>query len=196
VQKGVCWSVSSSLDLDIWDSPWIPPWMASNPPLTFLCILFLASMSLIALFLHLENGIIPLLIPFFILNQLTKSKPSTVSKFLGPLDLDVKSAHELAFGPPSLNKSPLWSLRIQLTPKYLLWKISWNILPMHTNVFRFLPNAREKMFRCPFCLGSPETLQYIFLGCPFARRLWHNSCWPLNTSALSSHPLPVKLKRC
>jgi hypothetical protein len=103
----------------------------------------------------------------------------------------------MASSPFSLSSSPLsltnwqflWSLRIQFRLNYLLWKISWNILPVCPNIFRFFPTVDEELLRFPLCSGPPKTLQYIFLGCPFARRLWLNSSWPLITSSLSSQPI-------
>lgn len=73
--------------------------------------------------------------------------------------------------------------------KHFLWKFTWNILPVRTNIFKFNHTIDPEQLACPLCLGPPESIQHIFLPCPFARSIWRHSSWPLNTTVFESHPI-------
>jgi hypothetical protein len=77
---------------------------------------------------------------------------------------------------------------------HVIWKISWNILPVRPNIFKFTPVAGQKDTCCPMCNGSQETIQHILLSRPFARIIWRNIRWPLDTSTYGSLPITVWIK--
>ncbi|GLT52905.1 hypothetical protein SLA2020_262140 [Shorea laevis] len=207
VEKGAWWSIASGTSIDIWNSPWIPSINGFKPtpnPLLFQ----LPNLSVANLISpHLRCWNLPLLNSLF--------DPHTTSKILGihlPINpsLDkmiwtpsptgvftVKSAFELDFPSPLLLPSPLpptdwnslWNLKIQHRLKHFLWRITWDILPLRTNIFKFSPLASPETLSCPLCNGPAESIHHIFLACPFARAIWRNTPWPLNTSFFESFPI-------
>jgi hypothetical protein len=108
----------------------------------------------------------------------------------------VKSAHDLS-AIPSGRPSPLaeaawfslWGLKIQARLKHLLWKIAWDILPSRANISRFVVQAAEEAWVCPFCKGPLETLTHIFLECSLASFIWRNSPWPSIIVGFSNKPI-------
>jgi hypothetical protein len=108
----------------------------------------------------------------------------------------MKSAHDLST-IPSGRSSPLaeaawfslWGLKIQARLKHLLWKIAWDILPSRANISRFVVQAAEEAWVCPFCKGPLETLTHIFLECSLASFIWRNSPWPSIIVGFSNKPI-------
>lgn len=84
--------------------------------------------------------------------------------------------------------------KIKLRLDHVIWKISWNILPVRPNIFKFTLVAGQKDTCCPMCNGSQETIPHILLSCPFARIIWRNIRWPLDTSTYGSLPITVWIK--
>lgn len=180
VQKGAYWSVSTGLELNIWDSPWIPilDGFKPTPNLSLSSIHPLNISDLISSSSRDWNQPLALFNSFFILIA-TQIKAIHLSR-IPYLDrwiwtpvpngiFSAKSAHELASAPTSLNNFPLiptdwrllWSLQIQYRLKHLLWRISWSILPVRTNISEFLPNASEEMLSCPFCSPQKNSSAYF-----------------------------------
>jgi hypothetical protein len=191
--KGACWSISTGHYLNIRETPWIPS-LAGFKPLPNPDLISLPNLNVSDLISHITRDwyspILNLLFdPISIDNIKAIHLPPSPTldrwvwtPFPNGFFL-VKSAHSLISiqsNPPlsPSNWKILWSLRIQLRFKHLLWRISWNILPVRTNIFRFLPTADLEMLCCPMCSGPSKTLQHLFLGCPFAKRLWLSSSGP------------------
>jgi hypothetical protein len=189
VAKGACWLVSSGTNLNIWSTPWIPS-LAGFKPSPNSDLTFLPNLNVSDLISPVtRDWYSPIL--NFLFDPISVEKIKAIHLPQSPsLDrwvwtpspngsFSVKSAHSLISNPTFPPISPLspsdwkslWSLRIQHRLKHLLWRISWNILPIRTNIFRFLPDADLEMVCCPMCSGPPESLQHLFLGCPFARSL-------------------------
>jgi hypothetical protein len=61
-------------------------------------------------------------------------------------------------------------------------------LPIRPNIFRFLHQQDLDMVCCLLCQLPVESLQHIFLSCPFSRIMWPNSLWPLHTVSFSHMP--------
>jgi hypothetical protein len=108
----------------------------------------------------------------------------------------IKSARDIHL-PPSSRGSPLppvdwqtlWGLKLQARLKHLLWKIAWNILPYRANIGRFVNSEDDNAWVCPFCNGTLETLNHIFLDCDLAKILWRTSPWPLLISSFAAKPI-------
>jgi hypothetical protein len=212
IQRGACWAVSSGHQVSIWNDPWIPNIAgfkpSQNPSLPSLPNLTVSDL----ISFPLRSWNIPLLNFLFDPPSVSHIQaihipqspcadrwtwtPSPSGRF------SVKSAHEVANPLPPSHYSPLfpsdwkllWGLKIQYRLKHFLWKLSWNILPLRPNIFRFSLQQDPDMLCCPICQGSAESLQHIFLSCPFARILWRNSRWPLDTLAFSSLPFVSWIK--
>lgn len=207
VLQGACWLVSSGTNLNIWDSPWIPsivgfkpapnPSLPSLPNLTISDLIAFPNRGWNFPLLHFlfdpptVNSILSIHLPAIPALDRWIWAPSSSGRF------SVKSAHEVAssfyLGQPSpLSPSDwncLWGLKVQLRLKHFLWKITWNILPVRTNIFKFVSNVDQEVQCCPFCLGPLETLQHIFFECPLARLIWFNSNWPMNLTAFTNLPI-------
>jgi hypothetical protein len=206
VQKAACWMISSGLNLNIWDEPWIPN-IEGFKPTPHPSLPSLPNFNISDLFSYPSRGWnTPLIL--FLFDALTASKildihllhnpspdlwswiPSPTGRF------SVKSAYEMINPLSSSTISPLcpsdwkllWSLKIQFRLKHFLWKLAWNILPIRPNIFRFLYQQDPDMLCCPLCQLSVESLQHIFLSCPLSRIMWQNSLWPLHTVSFSYMP--------
>ena len=70
-----------------------------------------------------------------------------------------------------------------------MWKIAWNILPFRDKISRFVVQAAEGAWACPFCKGPLESLCHIFLECSLATFLWRNSPWPSIIDGFSYKPI-------
>jgi hypothetical protein len=198
--------ISSGLNLNIWDEPWIPN-IEGFKPTPHPSLPSLPNFNISDLFSYPSRGWnTPLIL--FLFDALTASKildihllhnpspdlwswiPSPTGRF------SVKSAYEMINPLSSSTISPLcpsdwkllWSLKIQFRLKHFLWKLAWNILPIRPNIFRFLYQQDPDMLCCPLCQLSVESLQHIFLSCPLSRIMWQNSLWPLHTVSFSYMP--------
>jgi hypothetical protein len=206
VQKGACIAISSGLNVEVWQSPWIPlnPNFRPSPNANLVSLPTFNVADLV-----LADGCswnASLLADLF--------DPSTVQNILSiylpqhrGLDkwtwapspsgtFSVKSAHELS-AIPGGRTSPLaevawlslWGLKIQARLKHLLWKIAWNILPSRDNISRFVVQVAEGAWVCLFCKGPLESLCHIFLECSLATFLWRNSPWPSIINGFSNKPI-------
>jgi len=64
-----------------------------------------------------------------------------------------------------------------------LWKIAWNILPTMAQLNAIFPSYIST--ECPLCKSALDSLQHLFFNCTFAQVVWHNSPWPLDSTALN-----------
>uniref|UniRef100_A0A2N9GLU6 CCHC-type domain-containing protein n=1 Tax=Fagus sylvatica TaxID=28930 RepID=A0A2N9GLU6_FAGSY len=114
--------------------------------------------------------------------------PSSSGKFTA------KSAYWLDQKPRFENNGPLtsvewkslWKLKIHDRLKLMLWKMAWGMLPtmVALNV-RFRVNSTQ----CQLCNSGVETLEHLFIECPFARIAWYLSPWPFRFNVIS--PLSI-----
>ncbi|KAG8388583.1 hypothetical protein BUALT_Bualt02G0140600 [Buddleja alternifolia] len=68
----------------------------------------------------------------------------------------------------------LWKAKIHERLKFFMWKISVGILPTCDKIGRFLPLINPF---CMLCGGAPESVEHLFLSCPFSRSVWWGSKW-------------------
>uniref|UniRef100_A0A2N9HS98 Reverse transcriptase domain-containing protein n=1 Tax=Fagus sylvatica TaxID=28930 RepID=A0A2N9HS98_FAGSY len=203
LSKGICWKIGDGRGLEAWDNPWIPSlegfkpspksqearhplWVSeliiNNPPRWDLDKLknFFDDNTIRAIQeIHLSQ------IP-----QQNKMcwAPSSSGKFTA------KSAYWLDQKPRFENNGPLtsvewkslWKLKIHDRLKLMLWKMAWGMLPtmVALNV-RFRVNSTQ----CQLCNSGVETLEHLFIECPFARIAWYLSPWPIRFNVIS--PLSI-----
>ena len=102
----------------------------------------------------------------------------------------LKSAYMSIIQPQLTGPNPLsikewrglWKLKVHARFKNLLWKIVWRMLPVGEEL--------EKRFHIPstacfLCKNAVETIEHIFLQCPWTSQVWLLAPWPLNMSNLS-----------
>uniref|UniRef100_A0A2N9IDR3 Reverse transcriptase domain-containing protein n=1 Tax=Fagus sylvatica TaxID=28930 RepID=A0A2N9IDR3_FAGSY len=203
LSKGICWKIGDGRGLEAWDNPWIPSlegfkpspksqearhplWVSeliiNNPPRWDLDKLknFFDDNTIRAIQeIHLSQ------IP-----QQNKMcwAPSSSGKFTA------KSAYWLDQKPRFENNGPLtsvewkslWKLKIHDRLKLMLWKMAWGMLPtMAALNVRFRVNSTQ----CQLCNSGVETLEHLFIECPFARIAWYLSPWPIRFNVIS--PLSI-----
>jgi hypothetical protein len=207
VELGACISISNRLNIDVWNSHWIPTLpnfkprpnvnLLERPPFTVAELILPGvrawnSQLLYDLFdTDSVQNILNIHIPQVTSFDKWSWAPSPSGLF------SVKSAHELVSASSSGRTSPfcpevwfmLWGLKLQARLKHLLWKIAWDILPSRTNIGRFVSSVDLNSWVCPFYKGPQETLSHLFLECDLDRLLWWNSPWPLITSSLAARPI-------
>jgi hypothetical protein len=212
IEKGACLTISNGVNIHVWSSPWIPalpgfkpspnPNLVGLPEFTVADLINPRDRSWNSLLLHdLFDSNTVLQIENLHLSQVPSQDrwtwvPSPNGVF------SVSSAHEVVALDSSSRSSPfspedwisLWGLKLQHRLKHLLWKITWDMLPVRANVGRFIPSVDPDAWICPFCKGPEETVQHIFLGCSFARILWRNIQWPIDTSSFSILPITHWIK--
>ena len=76
----------------------------------------------------------------------------------------------------------LWKLKVHARFKNFLWKIAWRMLPIGVEL--------EKRFHIPstecfLCKNAVETIEHIFLQCPWTSLVWLMAPWPSNMFNLS-----------
>jgi hypothetical protein len=81
----------------------------------------------------------------------------------------VKSMYlEYMNGNPRYLRSYLWKIKIPLKIKIFMWFLSNKVLLTKDNLARRNWNGHQ---RCCFC-DSNETVEHLFIACPFAQILW------------------------
>jgi hypothetical protein len=206
VELGACWSISEGVNIQVWNSPWIPS-MPNFKPKPNGNLVGLPDFSVAELFLPgdkswnvdllydlFEPSTVQCILQIHIPRSNIGDKWSWIPSSSGTFS--VKSAREVSL-LPSTRISPLsladwkalWSIKIQARLKHLLWKIAWDILPSRANIGRYVVSEVVNAWGCPFCGGPLETLSHIFLECVLAKVLWSSSPWPLNTNLFSSGPI-------
>lgn len=63
----------------------------------------------------------------------------------------------------------------------MFWKIAAGA-PIKTRMRSWFENLSEDPFVCHLCNTQPETMEHLFLHCPFAQILWLEAYWSLNTN--------------
>jgi hypothetical protein len=196
VENGACISISSGLNVDVWNSPWVPhmPLFKPTPNANLVGLPHYTIADLICplrrtwnswLLQDLFDAIsVQNILSIHLLVNASFDKwtwaPSPSGTF------SVKSAHDLSISLKG-RSSPLapaawlslWGLKMQARLKHLLWKVAWDILPSRAKIGRFVVSEDLSAWLCPFCKGPLETLTYIFLECDLARILWRSSPWPI-----------------
>jgi len=174
VELGACISISNGLNIDVWNSHWIPTLpnfkprpnvnLLERPPFTVAELILPGvrawnSQLLYDLFdTDSVQNILNIHIPQVTSFDKWSWAPSPSGLF------SVKSAHELVSASSSGRTSPfcpevwfmLWGLKLQARLKHLLWKIAWDILPSRTNIGRFVSSVDLDSLVCPFCRSSGD----------------------------------------
>ncbi|KAK9287687.1 hypothetical protein L1049_016125 [Liquidambar formosana] len=199
VLKGACLTVGNGSSIDLWKDPWIPsiPGFLSFPrgerrlgvnlvaDLIFQEGLSWDSDKIISLFDPvIAAKILKLpLSPTRITDKYiwTPNKSGTFS---------VKSAYlfdnaaRLSLAGPYSNKdwNRLWNAKIHERFKVLLWRMSWNILPV-----RSVLNGRFPIndLSCPLCGAEVETLKHNVLECKITEMIWLSSRWPIRLASFN-----------
>ena len=80
------------------------------------------------------------------------------------------------------------SIEAPLNVKILMWNICQNALPTYEYLFK-----RKLMSSplCPICETEPETVEHVFLFCPWTRPLWFGSDfqWSVHANSVQSFQL-------
>lgn len=74
----------------------------------------------------------------------------------------------------------IWSVEIHNRHKFLLWRVSQNLLPTSEKLSRFMDIRNPN---CLLCSHQLETLPHILLSCPVSKLIWWNSPWQLRIEA-------------
>jgi len=77
----------------------------------------------------------------------------------------------------------LWKLNLNDRLRNFIWKIAWNIIPTKDCLSAVLPYSIQS--ECPLCKSATDSLQHLLFNCSFARIIWRNSPWPLDSAALN-----------
>jgi hypothetical protein len=81
----------------------------------------------------------------------------------------VKSMYEdLMNGHTRYLRTYLWKLKIPLKIKIFMWFLSRKVLLTKDNLAK---RNWQGNTRCPFC-GDSETIEHLFINCPFAKLVW------------------------
>ncbi|KAK4476788.1 hypothetical protein RD792_015948 [Penstemon davidsonii] len=80
----------------------------------------------------------------------------------------------------------LWAAKIHSRSKLFLWKLIHNILPTKGKL-RFLFSV--ELINCPFCDLEEESIEHLFLRCPFTKAVWFKSKWSFRLDSFSNEPL-------
>jgi hypothetical protein len=207
VEKGACLAISNGQHVNIWTSPWVPTCSSfrpnPNPNLVGLPDFHVDELidpinrswnvSLLHDLFDIDSviQIQKIHIPQLVDNDRWIWTPAVSGQF------SVKSAHEVVSLNSHNRTSPfspeiwncLWGLKLQHRLKHLLWKISWNLLPVRANIARFIHSEDPAAWVCPFCKDAQETISHVFLDCSFARSLWNSLSWPLISESLCNLPI-------
>ncbi|KAL3631535.1 hypothetical protein CASFOL_024519 [Castilleja foliolosa] len=97
------------------------------------------------------------------------------------------SSQDSRFYPPNpnitFNWKKLWSSCLHNRHKQLLWKIILNIIPCRGRLnWLFKVNDTS----CFFCKHHTETVDHLFLHCPFIKNIWFKSFWSFNLTNFSN----------
>ncbi|XP_021769886.1 uncharacterized protein LOC110734109 [Chenopodium quinoa] len=75
----------------------------------------------------------------------------------------------------------IWSLDITPKVRHFLWRLCTGTLPVRA----YLKHRHMTEYSdCPWCVGTPETVQHVFFDCPTVREIWvecectEMSLWP------------------
>ncbi|KAG8383539.1 hypothetical protein BUALT_Bualt04G0024000 [Buddleja alternifolia] len=197
LSKGACYSVHVNSKILTWLEPWIPSFEGFIPPPPLSsrgCVIFAEVGSLInnvtnSWDLEVLNSLFaPHLVKCILKIQISLSSdphklfwtPSVTGKF------SVKSSFSILSHLASLshnrNRTPLfkkiWAAHLHERHKLFAWKVACNILLIRHRLMHIL-NVEHP--RCPFCDDHVETLEHIFINCPFAKRVWWLSKWGFKT---------------
>lgn len=94
-------------------------------------------------------------------------------------------------GNPSFNWLKLWNLAIPPTLKNFVWRVLHECLPTLENLRRRFVDVQPL---CGVCKLTSESLEHIFLTCPFANRCWgFSSLIPCHTLAQTIPQLFVNI---
>jgi hypothetical protein len=112
--------------------------------------------------------------------------PSTTGKFTVSSAYrfisEVSSNNAASSNSPQFWKS-LWKLNLNDRLRLFLWKIAWNILPTKERLSQIHITTDENA--CPLCKVAFDSLHHLFFECHFARVVWRQSFWPLDSTAFT-----------
>jgi ribonuclease HI len=197
---GTCHRVSRSLAAPIWTSNWVPTIPSFKPGPKFPFNKHLPALlvrDLIDPTLHIwKSSAIHNLFDSISAKEILKIRisdeigtnylwtPSTTGKFT------VSSAYRFLTEKSSNNASSsafpqfwqsLWKLNLNDRLRLFLWKIAWNILPTKERLSQIRITIDET--ECPLCKVASDSLHHLFFECHFARVVWRQSFWPLDSTA-------------
>ncbi|KAL3616244.1 hypothetical protein CASFOL_039634 [Castilleja foliolosa] len=90
------------------------------------------------------------------------------------------------FNVPAVNPcfkwKTLWNAKFHNRYKLLLWKLIHNILPCKARLNLLFATADTS---CYFCNHHTESVDHLFLKCPFIQQIWFCSFWQFNASIFS-----------
>ena len=88
----------------------------------------------------------------------------------------VKSLYaDLLHGSTRFLRKYLWKLKVPLKIKIFLWFLNRKVILTKDNLIRRKWNGCKK---CVFC-DTDESIEHLFISCPFARDIWRISILPL-----------------
>jgi hypothetical protein len=202
LQSGTCLKVSTSSNFPIWTTSWIPtihnfkpsPKFPNNLNFPSFLISDLLdpdtltwnSFSVNAIFDHISaREILRIKISRdpgtnYIWTPSCSGRFSSSSAYLSIINSNNLQVVPLNSG--STWKS-IWKLNLNDRLRLFLWKMAWNILPTKTRLSAIFPSTSLDI--CPLCKSGEDSLQHLFFNCIFARVIWRNSFWPLDSTALN-----------
>ncbi|KAL3622530.1 hypothetical protein CASFOL_033941 [Castilleja foliolosa] len=202
--KGAFFKVDINSTISIWNEPWIPSLPGFIPDKSFIlpnaCNLNLLrdlmdSGSSSWKLETLKNIFQPDLV-----NEILKIQISPVNRLKTLLwspsksgKFSTRSAYLLSQSarfPPLINNDDfnwknLWSCKLHNRLKLLLWRIVNNIIPCRAKLnCLFTINDTS----CLFCNASMESVDHLFLLCPYIQQIWSLSYWHFNINTARSTP--------
>ncbi|KAL3626892.1 hypothetical protein CASFOL_029297 [Castilleja foliolosa] len=201
IKEGALYPVTTNSNIQIWTDPWIPS-IPNFTPTTSSSNTNTLSLSLVRNLIDQANScwnmnalnatfssssvkeilkiqISPLDRPKTLLWSLSLSGNfSTKSVYL--FSQKARFNHTNILIPDNWNN--IWNCKIHNRLKHLFWRIINNILPCKTKIGAIFPLPDSC---CYLCNSSIETLDRLFITCPFVQQIWSLSFWMLNISCFA-----------
>jgi hypothetical protein len=201
--SGACLQVSLNSNFSIWTTAWIPTLpnfrpLPKHPGNREFSSLFISDLFLSGTH-HWNVSTIYSLFDEFSAQEILKIHiyPSTFPKYLwtpapsGKFTIGSAYQSIMALNHPELASTSsqpfwksLWKLNLNDRLRLFLWKIAWDILPITSRVNSILPSP-NRLPICSLCKLGDDSLHHLFFNCIFARFIWRNSFWPLDSSAFN-----------
>ena len=116
-------------------------------------------------------------------NQAPQNPTKKAYQMIHQNDQTSITPNERPFGIPQYVWKLVWKVKLPTKILNFIWKLLHDSLP----IFSIL-NSRgiAAPTRCLLCDDSDETINHLFLNCPFARAIWHGSILGVRTSDLTN----------
>ena len=85
-----------------------------------------------------------------------------------------------------MTRKTLWKIPLPQKILQFIWKVLHSALPVRNTLIHRGLNCFDT---CPFCQEERETLDHLFLKCPFARAVWLGSEITIRTDTLPYHTI-------